>query len=141
MKGIGVFHDEFAATHQPEARPDFIAKLALDLIQAHRQLPVGAQQICSQGGDDLFMGGAKAELSFLSVLQVEHDPFACGIAGPATTPLPELSRLQLRQQGLEGTGGIHLLTDDGRHLAQNPPHQGQIGVDAGRDATDVASSQ
>src|SRR2546430_12516391 len=29
MKGVGIFHDELAPTHQPEPRPYFLAKLGL----------------------------------------------------------------------------------------------------------------
>ena len=74
------------------------------------------------------MGGAKPKLPVLAILQVKHDSFTGGVARPATTALPQLRGLQLGQQGFEGPGGIHLLAHNGRHLAQHPPHQGQIGV-------------
>ena len=40
MEGIGVLHDEFAASHQAKAGTDLVAKFGLDLVQVHRQLPV-----------------------------------------------------------------------------------------------------
>ena len=44
VKAVGVFHDEFAAAHQAETRPDLITKLGLDLVQIERQLAVGAHR-------------------------------------------------------------------------------------------------
>ena len=69
---------------------------------------------------------------------MEHDPFTRGIASPATTALPEIGRLQLGQEGLQGAGGIHLLAHDGGDLLQYAPEQRQIGVDSRPEATDVA---
>jgi len=128
MEGIGIFHDEFAATHQAEARTDFISEFRLYLIEVDGQLAVGAQQISSQGCDHLFMGGAKPKLPVLAILQVKHDSFTGCVTRPAATALPQLRGLQLGQQGFEGPGRIHLLAHNRRHLAQHPPHQGQIGV-------------
>ncbi len=41
MKGIGVFHDEFATTHQPETGSDLVAELGLNLIKIDGKLLVG----------------------------------------------------------------------------------------------------
>ena len=50
----------------------------------------------------------EAQLAALTVLEVEHDPLAGGVAGPATAALPELGGLQLRQQGFQRAGGVEL---------------------------------
>ena len=39
------------------------------------------------------MGWAKPQLSALSVFEVKHDPLSSGVALPAATFLPELSRM------------------------------------------------
>ena len=102
MEGIGVLHDEFPAPHQPEAGPDLIAELGLDLIKTDRQLAVGAQQVGGQFRHHLLVGGAEAEVPLLAVVQVEHDPLAGGVPLPAATAPPELGGLQLGQEGFEG---------------------------------------
>ena len=56
MKGIGVFHDEFPPTHEPETGANFIPKFGLDLVKVHRQLFVGLQKVPSEAGHDFFMG-------------------------------------------------------------------------------------
>ena len=139
VEGIGVLHDEFTPPHQAEARTDLIAEFGLNLIEIHWQLAVGAQQIGRQGGDHLLVGGAEPQLPALPVLQVEHDPFPSGVAGPAAAALPELGGLQLGQEGFQGPAPVHFLPHHLGHLAQNPPHQGEIGVDPGREAADEAS--
>ena len=58
MKGIGILHDKFSAAHQTEAGPNLIAELCLDLVKIDRQLAIGAQQVCGEGRDHLFVGGA-----------------------------------------------------------------------------------
>ena len=40
VEGIKILHDELAAAHQAEPRPDLVAELVLDLVQHQRQLPV-----------------------------------------------------------------------------------------------------
>ena len=56
------------------------------------------------------MGGSQPQGSALAVLEVKHDPLACGVARPAATALPELRRMQLGQQGFQRPGRVHLLT-------------------------------
>ena len=56
MKRVGVFHDEFAPTHEPKTGANFIPKFGLDLVQIHRQLFVGLQQLPSETGHDFFVG-------------------------------------------------------------------------------------
>lgn len=141
MEGIGVLHDEFPPPHQAEAGPDLIAELGLDLVQADRQLAVGAQQVGRQFGDHLLMGGAEPQGPLLAIDQVEHDPLPGGVAVPAATAAPEIGGLQLGQQGFERVHGGHLLADDGGDLLEHPPEQGQVGEDPGRQATHVAGAE
>ena len=58
MKRIGVFHDEFAPTHEPKTGANFIPKFGLDLVEVDRQLFVGLQQVPSETGHDFFVGGS-----------------------------------------------------------------------------------
>ena len=40
VEGVGVLHEELAAAHEAEARPDLVAELGLDLVEVERQLAV-----------------------------------------------------------------------------------------------------
>ena len=42
IKGIGIFHNEFACAHDTESRPNLISKLGLNLVQVERQLAIAA---------------------------------------------------------------------------------------------------
>ena len=57
MKGVGVLHQKFARTHDAEARPDFVTKLGLDLIEVGRQLLVAVDHVADEVGDRFFVGG------------------------------------------------------------------------------------
>lgn len=59
VKGIAVLHHELTPTHQAEAGPDLVAEFALDLVEPHGQLPVGAHFATHQVGDHFLMGGAR----------------------------------------------------------------------------------
>jgi hypothetical protein len=48
MKGVGILHDEFAASHDAEARADLIAELRLDLVEIDRQLAVALDLAASR---------------------------------------------------------------------------------------------
>ncbi len=113
VERIGVLHDEFAPTHQTEAGTNLIAKLGLHLIQVDRELPVGTKQISGECRDDLLVGRAETELATLTVLKVKHDPLAVGVPGPAPAALPELRRLELGQERLQGTRRVEFLADNG----------------------------
>ena len=67
MEGVGVLHDELAATHHAKARADFVAELGLNLVQVDRQLLVAVQLVACQIGDHFFVGGAGAEVTLVTV--------------------------------------------------------------------------
>ena len=87
------------------------------------------------------MGGAEAQFPTLSILEMEHNAFTGRVAGPAAAALPEIGRLQLRQQGFQGARGIHLLAHDGGDLLQHTPKQRQVGVDPRPQSADVTGPQ
>ena len=71
----------------------------------------------------------------LRSLEPEHQRAVGRVAAAA---LPELERLDDREQHLLGAGRVHLLPDDLLDLAQHPVAERQPGVDARRDPADVA---
>jgi hypothetical protein len=62
------------------------------------------------------------------------------VGGVAAAALPQLERLDDRQQELLGAGGVHLLTDDLSDLAQHPVPERQPRVDAARHPADEAGA-
>ena len=138
VEGVGVLHEEFPRPHDPEAGPDLVAELGLDLVEVHRQLLVAAQFPARQVGDDLLVGGAEAEFPLVAILDAQQ---LGTVLLPAPGLLPQLRRLHRRHQDLQGPGPVHLLPDDPLHLAQDPQSQGQPGIEARRQLADHARPQ
>ena len=130
MEGVGILHDEFTPAHQSEPGTDLIPEFRLDLIERDGELFVRTQQVTGQIGDHLFMSWTEAETSLLAIFEVEHDSLACCVALPAPAAFPQLGRLQLWQQGLEGAERVKLVAHNRADLAQHSPHQREVGVDA-----------
>jgi len=95
VEGIGVFHQEFARAHDPEARPDLVAELGLDLVKGHRQLLVAAQLVAGEVGDHLFVGRAEHVVASGAVVQFQQ---LVAEVVPAAGFLPEFRRLHRRHQ-------------------------------------------
>jgi len=121
VEGVGVLHQEFAATHQAEAWADFVAELGLDLEEVDWQLLVAVQLVARQVGDDFFVGRADAELAPMTVLQAQQ---LGAVLLPAPGFLPQLGWLDRRHQHFQGPGLVHLVTHDSLGLAQRAqPHR------------------
>jgi hypothetical protein len=50
---------------------------------------------------------------------------------PPMALLPKLCRLDKRKEDLDGTGSVHLLTDDGFHFLNRSKAQREVGIDPG----------
>jgi hypothetical protein len=138
MEGVGILHDEFAASHQTETRTDLVAELGLDLVQVERQLLVAAQFVAHQVGDHFFVGRADAELAAVAILQAQQ--FGAVLL-PAARFLPQFGGLNRRHQHLEGAGGVHFLAHDGFHLAHHAQPHRQPGIQARGEFADHAGAQ
>lgn len=138
MERVGVLHDELAATHQAEARADFVTELGLDLVQVERQLFIAGQLVTGQVGDHFFVGRTDAEVTLVAVFQAQQ---LRAVLLPATGFLPQLGGLDARHQHLQGAGGVHFLTHHGFDLAHYPQAHRQPGVQAGGQFADHAGTQ
>ena len=122
IEAVGVLHDELPGAHEPEAGPDLVPELGLDLVEIQGHLPVGVHLPAHQVGDHLFVGGAEAVVPFVAVHEAQQflavDPPAAGL-------LPEFGRLHRGHQDLLGPGPVHLLADDALHLGQHPRPRGR----------------
>ena len=138
MKGVGVFHDEFARPHDPESGADLVAKLGLDLIEVDRQIAIAADLGAHQIGNDFLVRGAQAKRSAVAILDAQQ---LGSVLLPASRFPPQVTGLDHRHQYFLGAGGIHLFADDGFHLAQHPQPQRQPAVQAGGELADHAGAQ
>ncbi|MNH14028.1 hypothetical protein D3C79_736150 [compost metagenome] len=138
MEGVGVLHDELAATHQAEARTDLVTELGLDLVHVQWQLFIAVELVAGQVGDHFFMGRAHAEIATVTVLQAQQ---LRAVLFPATGFLPQLCRLDAWHQHFEGASGVHFLADHGLNLAHYPKAHRQPGIKAGCELADHAGTQ
>ena len=127
VERIGVLHDELAATHQAEARANFVTELGLDLVQVDRQLLVAVQLVAAQIGDDFFVGRAHAELATVAIFKAQQ---LRTVLFPATGLLPQFSRLNARHQHFQSASSVHFFANNGFGLAHDPQAHGQPGVQA-----------
>ncbi len=138
MEGVRVLHDELAPAHQPEARPDLVTELGLDLVEVDRQLLVAVQLVAAQVGDHFLVGRAHAELAVVAILQAQQ---LGPVLDPAAGFLPELGRLDGRHQHFQRAGLVHLVAHDRLGLAQHPQAHRQPGVQAGSELADHPGAQ
>ncbi len=123
IKGIGVFHDELAGPHDPEARPYLVAELGLDLVQVEREFLVGMDVVPHDLGDYLLMGGPNDELRALAVRNPQEF-FA--VQGPPAAFLPYFRGLDGREQDLLSACSVHLFADDLLYLLECLQPVGQV---------------
>ena len=72
MERIAVLHDEFAAAHDAKTGPALITKLALDLVEMHRQLAVALDFIAGDVGDHLFRGRLDDKVAIVTIFEAQQ---------------------------------------------------------------------
>ncbi len=137
IKGIAVLHGELAHTKEAGLGPRFVAELGLDLVPDLRQLLVAAQFAAGDGGHDLFVGHAQAQIGALAVFEAEH---VVAHAGPAAALLPGLARQDAGQEELLGDL-VHLFADNADDLVKGALGEEEIVVDARAELADVAGAE
>ena len=128
VEGIGVLHQEFAATHHAETRTALVAELPLDVVEIERQVLVGLDVGPEDVSDHFLIGRAEEHLAFHPVLDAQH---LLAVVIIAAALAPEFGGLDGRHQDLDGPCPVLLLAHDiadlvERHLAERQP-----GIDAG----------
>ncbi len=137
VEAVAVFHDELAHTHEAGLWPWFIAKLGLDLVPDLRQLLVAAQFAARNGGHDLFVRHAEAQIGALAIFQAKH---VFAHACPAAAFFPGFFGQQGRQVELL-PDLVHLFAHDGDHFIQRSMPQEEIAVKAGAELPDIPGPQ
>src|SRR6185436_10076823 len=121
-----------------EAWPDLVAELGLNLVEIHRQLPVAADVLACDVGDDFLMRRAEAEVALVTILDPEH-LWAEFVPTPAF--LPQLGRLHRRHDQLDRAAAIHLFAHDALDLTQYSQYERHPGVQSAAELPDQAGAQ
>jgi hypothetical protein len=137
VEGVSVLHGELADAQQAGFGAGLVAELGLDLVPDLRKLLVAAQLAARDGGHDLFVGHAEAEIGALAVLEAKH-----GVAhdGPAAGLLPRLARQEGGEKELLADG-VHLFADDGDDLVERSLAEEEVVIDARAELADVAGAK
>lgn len=136
IEGVAIGHDELPRPHEPEARSWLVPKLRLHLVHHRGQVTVAAQIRTKALDHDLLVGWPEHVASRLA-LDLEQD-VRHGRQAPGG--LPDLRRVQGRQQHLGSSDRIELLLDDPDHLAEQQVPERKEAVDAACQPTDVVPS-
>ena len=103
-----------------------VAHFLLDMIEVDRHVPVGTDLPATDIGDHLLVGGGQAVIVVVAVLEPEQ---LLAVVVPAARLLPQLGRLDLGHEHLDGSGPVHLLPDDLLHLLKGGETIRQVRVD------------
>ena len=137
VEGIAVLHGELAHAQQAGLGPRLVAELGLNLVPDLRQLLVAAQFAAGDGGHDLFVRHAQAEIGALAVLEAEH---VVAHARPAAALLPRLAGKNGGQVKLLADP-VHLLAHDADDLVQRALAEEEVVVNARAELADVAGAE
>jgi len=119
VESVGIFHQEFAAPHQAEARADLIAEFHLNLVEVERKLPIAFDFTLDQGGDRFLVSAAHNHLVVVAIFHA-HLLFADRVV--AATFLPDLGRAEYRHGDFQRAGGVHLFAHYTGEFLDNPLH-------------------
>ncbi len=137
VEGIGVLHDELAATHQAKAGAALVAELGLDLVEVLGQLLVAFELLARDVGHHLFAGGLDDEVTRVAVLDAQqlgtHLVETAGL-------LPQLGRLHHGHRHFDGASAVHLFAHDRLDLADHAQAHRHVVVDAGAELFDHAGA-
>ena len=124
---VGILHDELSPTHEPEAGPQLVAELILDLVERDRELPVALELAANEVGEGLLVGGTERKAAVVAIGEAhELGP----VVVPAAALLPELAIGEDGDLHLLGADGLHLVTDDVLYLPDGPPGKWEVAVEA-----------
>ena len=135
---VAVLHQELAPAHHPEARPDLVAELPLDVVERQRQLLVGGHRRAEDVGDQLLVGRPVEHVALVAVLDPEHLG-AVVVVAPALAP--EVRRLQRRHEERDMPRPLLLLVHDPLDPAQHLVAERQPGIDPGARLPDHPRAQ
>jgi hypothetical protein len=135
VEAVGVLHPELARAQDSGAGTRLIPLLDLDVVEDHRQLPVGADLAGDVVGEVLLVRHRQREGGSLAVIELEEL-----LDRVAAAAFPDLGRLQDRHQHLLAADRIEFLADDLLDPAMCPPAGRQKRPKARAELTNEACS-
>jgi hypothetical protein len=137
VEAVAILHEELADAQEASLGAGLVAELGLDLVPDLGELLVGTDFGAGDGGHDLLVGHAQAQLRALAIRQPKH---ILAHAGPTAGLFPELARVDGGQEKLLADA-VHLLADDGHNLVNGPVAEEEVRVNACAELADIAGAQ
>jgi hypothetical protein len=137
VEGVGVLHRELADPQEAGLGARLVAELGLDLVPDLGELPIAAQLVTGDRGEDLLVRHAEAVVGPLPVLEPEH---VVAHDLPPAALLPDLGRMDRGEEELLAADGVHLLADDPLDLRERASGERQVVVDPRPELPDEAGA-
>ncbi len=138
IAAVGILHHEFANADEPAARARLVPPLGLEVIDHHRQLTPGLDDVGQQQPDDLLVGHRQDHLAPVAILE----PGQLGADRVvASAGLPDVGRMDDRHLHLLAADPVHLLADDLLDALVDTEAERQQRVDPRSELADIARPQ
>ena len=138
VAAVGILHDELANSDEPAASAGLVAPLRLEVVDHHRELAIGLDDIREQDPDDLFVGHREDHVPTIPILE-PGQLRADGVVAAAGAP--DIGRVDDRHLHLLRPDPVLLLADDLLDPVVDALAQRQERVDARPQLADVAGAQ
>ncbi len=135
VAAVGVLHDELADADEAAPGPWLVAPLRLEVVEHHRQLAVGLDDVREEQPDDLLVGHREDHVALVAILeprQLRPDRLV------TAARLPDIGRMDDGHLELLAADPIHLLADDLLDALVDPEPERQQRVDPRPELADVA---
>ena len=116
VERVGVLHDELARAQHARARARLVALLGLEVVEAERQVAVGAHELGDVQRHALLVRHREHHVGALAVCELEQLVDLVAARAP-----PRVGRHQDRHQQLLAADRVELLADDLLDLAVHAP--------------------
>ena len=131
IERVRVLHDELARAQDAGARPRLVALLRLEVVDAERQVAVGAHELRDVHRDALLVRHREDHVGAAAVVQLEQLVDLVAARAP-----PRLGRHEHRHEHLLRADRVELLADDLLDLAVHAPARRQPRPQPGADLAD-----
>ena len=138
VKAVGILHEKLANPQQPASRTRFVTNLGLNVVEHHRQVPVGAKEVLGNVGHGFFVGHGQDEFTVFSVLEADQLRPDIVIAFGL---LPELRRVEDRHGDLDPGNAVQFFPNDIFDFFRDAMSQRQQGINPRRNRIDIAASE
>ena len=138
VAAVRVLHHELAHPDQAAPRTRLVPELRLEVIEPDRQLPIRADDVAQEVGDDLLVGHRDHHVAVAAILEPGHlRPDLVVPAGFA----PEVGRMDHRHLELLAADRVHLLADHLLDPLRHPVPERQQRIQPGTQLAHVTGAQ